>query len=108
MADRYGDRIGSIIRSGHGCQVQDAANHIHDLLLLRPTIAHNGLLDLKGRVFVNLQSAAIGTEQGNTASLRNGNTGSDIRIEKELFNGHAVRLEMADQLFHIRIDLIQP
>lgn len=78
MAQRDGDGIGRIVRPGHAVQPEQAARHIHDLMLLRLAIADDGLLDLHGRVFKQRHARPLDGEQDHTASVRNANAGRDI------------------------------
>ena len=108
MAQGKRDSVGSIVRLRRGLQIADAPNHIHDLLLLGPTIADNGLLYLKRRVFVDLNPGLLTGKQYHAASVSNGDTGRDIGIEKKLFDGYRIRLKGVQELGKIVIDLIQP
>ena len=59
MAQRDGDGIGRIVRPGHAVQPEQAARHIHDLMLLRLAVADDGLLDLHGCVFKQRHASRI-------------------------------------------------
>ena len=63
MAQRDGDGIGRIVRPGHAVQPEQAARHIHDLMLLRLAIADDGLLDLHGCVFKQRHARPLDGEQ---------------------------------------------
>ena len=78
MAQRDGDGIGRIVRPGHAVQPEQAARHIHDLMLLRLAVADDGLLDLHGCVFKQRHARPLDGEQDDAASVRNADAGRDI------------------------------
>ena len=36
------------------------------------------------------------------------NTGGDIRVEEQLLHGDHIRLQLADKLLHVPVDLVEP
>ena len=86
MAQRQSNGIGRIIRSRRGRQRAYTLDHIHYLLLLRSSIAHNGLFDLQRSIFENIDAGLSACEKYDSPAVRHGNAGSYIRIEKKLLD----------------------
>ena len=108
VAQRNGQRIGSVIGTGNGFQAQQRTGHFHDLLLLGAAITNDRLLDLQRRIFIN-GHILLGTgQQNDPACMTDLNTGGDIGIKKQLLDGYRIRLEGVQQSVHILIDLGQP
>ena len=107
MAQRQGDSVSRIVRFGWSRQLTQTLYHIHYLSLLRASIADHRLFDLQGRILIYLYPLLAAGQQNHTSAVRNRNTGGDVRIEKQLFNGNGVRLEQVQQLQHIVINLFQ-
>ncbi len=107
MAECKRDSVCGVIRLRRSGKSADPLDHLHDLLFFGTAVTDDSLLDLKRCVFIDLQPGVFTREQDHAPAVRHGNTGRDIRIEKQFFDRHRVRLEKIDQLKHIRIDLRQ-
>ena len=105
QCQRHGVR--RVVGSGHRREIAYAANHVHDLLFFGPAVAHHGLFDLQGRIFVHRHILPVCGKQDNSPAVSHGNTGGDIGVEKQLLDGEAVGPESTDQLGHIVVDLVE-
>ena len=86
MAQRQSNGIGCIIRPRRGRQRAYTFDHIHYLLLLRSSIAHNSLFDLQRSIFENINTGLPACEKYDSPAVRHGNAGSYIRVEKKFFD----------------------
>lgn len=80
QCQRHGVR--RVVGSGHRRKIAYAANHVHDLLFFGPAVAHHGLFDLQGRIFVHRHILPVCGKQDNSPAVSHGNTGGDIGVEK--------------------------
>ena len=92
MAERNSDRIRSVIRPRYGGQMQNPANHVHDLPFFRLAVSDDRLLYLHGRVLIYRNAAAKCAEQDDAAGMRHRNTGRNVFAEEKLFNRNRLRI----------------
>ena len=107
MADRQGQGVRRIVRPGNAVQLQKPARHIHDLPLLRLSVAHHRLLDLAGGILKDGHPPALRRQQENSPGLGHADARSDIVVEKQLLHCHGLGLELGQQQVHIVGDLPQ-
>ena len=91
--DHLGNGISRIVGLGHCRQRAYALDHIHNLRLLGSAVADNRLLNLQRSVFKNLNSGLSAGKKYNAPAVRNGNTGSNVSVEKQFLYGNRIRLE---------------
>ena len=108
MAQGQGHSVRRVVRLGRILKAADAPDHIHDLGLLRPAIAHHRLFDLQRRVLVHLEPGLAAGQQYNSPAVGNGNAGSQVGVKKQLFNGGRIRPEKLYEPEHIVVYLLQP
>ncbi len=94
-AERHGQGIGRIRRKPLRKMQQDL-NHGLDLFLVRPPIAHDGLFDFQGAVFLNFHSRFGGREDRYPAGLSEEHGALHVFRVEGLFNRHEVRGEFFD------------
>ena len=107
MAQGDGHRVGGVVRLRNGAQIQQTAGHIHDLPLLRLSVAHHRLLDLAGGILKDGHPPALRRQQENSPGLGHADARSDIVVEKQLLHCHGLGLELGQQQVHIVGDLPQ-
>lgn len=107
MTECNGNRVRCIVRPRNRGQMQDPADHIHNLPFFCLSISDDGLFHLHGRVFVYRHTTAKSTKQNNTAGMCNGNSCCYIFAEKKLFDRNRIRLTGQDQFFQIGIDPVE-
>ena len=69
MAQRDGDGVRRVVRTRHFFHMQEAARHIHDLMLLSLAVADDRLLDLHGRVFKKRHARPLNGKQNDNAPV---------------------------------------
>lgn len=90
VADGDSQCIGGI-RPGAVRKMKYRLHHHLHLILLRKTVSHNRLFDLKGRIFENWNSLPRTGKDGNTAHMPLLDQAPDILPEKDIFDGNGVR-----------------
>ena len=86
MAYGKSNGISRIVGLGHCRQRAYALDHIHNLRLLGSAVADNRLLNLQRSVFKNLNSGLSAGKKYNAPAVRNGNTGSNVSVEKQFLS----------------------
>ena len=77
-------------------------------MLAGVAVAHHGLLDLHGLVFINGDTGLLHGKQDNAPRLGNVDAGGNVVPEEQLLNGHGIRLFRQKQLHHVVINNAQP
>ena len=109
MANGHGKRIGGIVRLGDFRKVEDEPRHLLHLFFFRPAIAYHALLDLQGRVFINLQAALFAPRASKTPTrLANIDDCFCVAVEKKLFNRHRLRGIALHEKLRLIVNQLQP
>ena len=83
--------IRRIVRLGNLLQPQEGAGHLLNLLLLRPAVANNRILDLQRGVFKGLNPILTGSKKDYPPRLSNVYGGCVVCVEIKLFKRYTVR-----------------
>ena len=71
-------------------------------------VPNNGLFDLQGCIFMNQKPGLTAGQQNNSSTVCYRDTGSNICVEKKLFNSNNIRMECCNHLIEIGINNFQP
>ena len=107
MAERECYGVRRVVRLWRRGEIADAFDHVHDLSLLGPAVAHHRLLDLKRRILVDLHTLLLTGQQNHAPPVGDRNAGGNIGVEEQLLNRNGVRLEKIKQLQHIVVNLFK-
>ena len=80
--NRHSQRIGRIIGLNLLPYAEEAHSHIDDLLLRRPAISGDALLDLQRGKFQNRDMGLLGREENDSPGLADGNSRRDVAIKR--------------------------
>src|SRR5215469_4172931 len=92
MTDGDGQGVGGIQRFRRVGQLEQAGDHVLDLLLLGTTVADDRRLDGQGRIFGDLKAGSGGGQHGHATDLAEFQGGFDVESVKDVFNCNLVRL----------------
>jgi len=90
MADRYRERVRSIVGPGYLAEPEKQTNHFLHLRLIGLTVPCGALLDFQRGVLRGAQAALGERQQDDAASLAYGDGGTRIRGKEQLFDGGLV------------------
>ena len=108
MAQGQCQCVRRVIGPGHGLQLQKPLRQVHHLALLRLAVARHRQLHLGRRVLVQGDAALLGGAEDDAPAVGHGDAGGDVGVEEQLLDGDDIGLQLADQVLHVRADLVQP
>lgn len=91
MADGRGERVGGVVGPGLVVEAQDAADHVHDLALIRRARADHCLLDLHGGVLAHREAGLRTGDDGHPSRLRGGDGALHVLAEIDVLDGELGR-----------------
>ncbi len=99
MADRYRQSISRVVRFGNAVQPEQRLDHLLHLEFFGVSMANDCLFHQPGRVLMNRDRRALGSEHGHAAHLPQFQSDFHIGRQKAIFNCTSLR---AVTLNHIR------
>ena len=100
MTDRYGERVGGVIRRRDLIQAENCLHHPLYLSLVGAPVAAGRLLDPRRRVFEALNAGQRGGDENGAARLPDRERDAGVGADEGLFERNGVGLFSGDQLAH--------
>ena len=108
MADRHRERVGGVVGPRLGGEPEQRLHHPRDLLLPGAPAAAHRALDLLRRVAGARHAALAGGEHHHPARLPDRERAAGVLAEVQLLERDRVRLVLAQQRLHARVDVGEP
>ena len=98
VTDGDGQGVGGIGGFGNLIEVEEARDHLLDLMFFGAPVSDDGGLDGEWRIFGDFESSGSGGEHGHSADLAKFQCGLHIGGIEDVFNGDAVGAVADDEL----------
>lgn len=96
MDDSDGEGVGGVIGLGDGFELEVDADHFLDLWFVGHAVSADSIFNLIWAIFEDGEIVLFCNEKTDAARLGDRDTGSDVLLEKELFDSHDVGLVGVD------------
>ena len=107
MADRDRHGVGSIVRRGRLIEREQHADHLLDLTLLGAAVAHDGPLDLGGRVFDQRNPRLDCSKHGHATRVTELERGARVDGVEDALDGDAVGAMRREQAPERKVDGVE-
>ena len=87
-------------------EIENALDHVYDLIFLRSSVADDSLLDLKWCVLINLYSELICRKKYYASCMGNGNTCCDVCVEMKRNGNSGKSSDSCEDSVNIILDAI--
>ena len=108
MTDRDRERVGRIVRRGHGRQTQQQLDHLLHLRLVGAAVADDGAFDRRRRVLDHLAAGLDRRQHRHAASVTELERAARVHRVEQVLDGHAVGLRGAQQRRELTVDAGEP
>ena len=88
----HGQAVGRIVGLDFLADAEETHGHVDDLVLRRPAITGDALLDLERRKFQDRDARLLGRQEDDAPRLADGDGRRDVAVEKELLDADDVGL----------------
>ena len=88
----HGQAVSRIVGLDFLADAEETHGHVDDLVLRRPAVTGDALLDLERRKFQDWDARLLGCKQDDAPRLTDGDGRRDVAVEKELFHADDVGL----------------
>ena len=97
VTDGHRQRIGRVVRRGHGVEPEQQLDHLLHLRLLGPAVADDRALDLGGRVFDDRHAGLDRRQHGDAARVPELQRAAHVGGVEQVLDGDAVGLAVGEQ-----------